>query len=562
MARVDIGDITFGRLPRPGQPSVRTGDISYGMLPRPGGPSVGIGDITFGRLPRPSPYDEWLMSHYASTPEPSMHLGPQGAPSPFQFEGLGPEAIPTPGEYAQAQAAGEAMRNPSFGPDGMFPMQPGAQEMKRLAHMQNYPHQYGIDSLGGGPQPAAPSPGGFGGMEIRGFSDPVPGRVDMGQDLEQTLAASGSPDDSWPMQYGEGQRMRIEDMMANPGRYEPEPSVSFGQPVIGNQPPAPGGFEFDWDRPPVPARVDLGQDMERTLAGRPDDSWPMQADPMAARQIAEMSAQASVPGVQPGAMAGPYIPGARMSDPTASPVPDFDMGSMAESPEYMNLQLQQLDDALTNQRDVFPRMGADAGGGLGWSDMNDRQRARHMAQSATPGQASKRRRPASKMQKKVMEMFGGDMAAYDAWHGSLSSSNKKKVNNWSKAFKHLAENPLSAMGGAISSEPSPESEYETTSDLTGGGVSSIGGGGATGSFYDDPYQGVLGGRQPGMIASIEKDDAFERLLSQSMPQGGPNMSYERPYDQHMSMRRTFPSIVPDPYGYGAAARAILGRRGY
>jgi hypothetical protein len=211
---------------------------------------------------------------------------------------------------------GEAMRNPSIGPDGMFPMQPGAPEMKRLQHMQQYPHQYGADSIGGDPQAAAPAPGGFGGMEIRGFRDPVPQRVDLSQDLAETLRRSGSPDDSYPAQYGEGERLRIADMMANPEKYE-QPSVSFGQPTIGNQAPVPSEFEFDWDRPPVPERVNLDRDLEETLAasGSPDDSWPMQYGEGQRMRIADMMANPGKYEDRPVASVGQPAPGGQPPAP-------------------------------------------------------------------------------------------------------------------------------------------------------------------------------------------------------------------------------------------------------
>jgi hypothetical protein len=296
-----------------------------------------------------------------------------------------------------------------------------------------------------------------------------------------------------------------------------------------------------------------------------------------------------------------------MSGPTASPVPEFDVGFMAESPEYKNFQLRQLDEALMNQRDSMPRMGADAGFGPGAMDM---------AQPASPGGRARRGKPASKMQKKVMEMFGGDMAAYDRWHGSLSESDKNKVTNWSKAFKHLTDNPQKPSFNMMENlEPAPE---PGAAEVPAGSVSSVGDGAtvpragsitgrqrvlpsveespvmpnrlggvgeavgsglkwygqamAPGIFgYPEDYRSPVPRHSPSGGFTPEDPLAFEKVLDPYFgrqnasglsysPTPEMNMSYERPYSEHMSYRKMFPEDVQDPYGYGEAAMATR-RRG-
>ena len=376
-------------------------------------------------------FDDWLTSHYASTPEPMMQLSAQGAPSMYQFEGLGPEHIPSPEQYIQAQAAGEALRNPSFGPDGMFPMQPGAPEMKRLAHMQNYPWQYGMGERPAGP--GAPPP-------------QMPGA-----DEAALMAQAGAmrsppvgPDGAFPLDIDPQDYAKIRDMTAQ----------AYAPPGLGGSiPQSPGG--------PLPTLANLDEELAA------------------------------------GTMAGPYIPGARMSDPTAAPLPG--PGPMGESMASAGAEGQELQRMLDNAMTpggvfgvpTMPRMGADAG----------------MAQSATPGKAPARRRPASKMQKQVMAMFGGDMGAYNQWHASLSDANRKKVTNWSKAFKHLNENPRSAPGAApalnlpfnmmenLEAAPEPGAVEAPV-----GSVSSVGEGAVVpraGSGVPAPAQGAGGYQRPG-----------------------------------------------------------------
>ncbi len=154
-------------------------------------------------------------------------------------------------------------------------------------------------------------------------------------------------------------------------------------------------------------------------------------------------------GAVQGTMAGPYIPDeALMSGPTAAPLPGS--GPMGESMARAGAEGQELQRMLDNVMTpggvfgvpTMPRMGAGAGFGPGWSEMD---------QSASPGKAPARRRPASKMQKKVMAMFGGDMGAYNQWYNSLPESagaHTKKMDNWSKVHKYMVNNPRSAPGAA------------------------------------------------------------------------------------------------------------------
>lgn len=144
-------------------------------------------------------------------------------------------------------------------------------------------------------------------------------------------------------------------------------------------------------------------------------------------------------GRDPMAMAPPYIPGAVMSEPSVGPMPGpssldtamADAGGQGEELQRM------LDRAL--QEDFLggasmPRMSADAGG-------------------PQPQGRGARSKPPSKMQQKVMSMFPGGMGEYNAWHNGLPASAKegKKLNNWSKVYKHLMENPRSAPGAAPAS---------------------------------------------------------------------------------------------------------------
>ena len=236
---------------------------------------------------------------------------------------------------------------------------------------------------------------------------------------------------------------------------------AYVPPGLEGIPPSPSG--------PLPTLANLDEEASRVIAAgaNPDQSFPSQADPFAAYDIAMMDNQAQ--------MAGPSIPGARMSDPTAAPLPG--PGPVGESMARAGAEgreLQRMLDNVLTPGVVFgvptmPRMGADAGYGLGAMDM---------AQPASPGGSAKRGKPASKMQRQVLSTFGGDMGEYNRWYNSLPEADRKKITNWSKAARYMEQNPGSMMsrepgsapvGPSISMDPGAPNMSIETAPILGGG---------------------------------------------------------------------------------------------
>ena len=151
-------------------------------------------------------------------------------------------------------------------------------------------------------------------------------------------------------------------------------------------------------------------------------------------------------------MAGPYIPGAVMSEPSVGPMPGpssldtamADAGGQGEELQRM------LDSALQENflgTPVMPRMSPDAG----------------MSGMSQPQGRSARAKPPSKAQREVMSMFPGGMGQYNSWYASLPEASKSnnKLNNWSKVKKYLMENPRSAPEAA----PAPQLPFNMMESL-------------------------------------------------------------------------------------------------